>query len=157
MRIYEIPRSRAQRVGVFKSNDSSMRGSVVGIWRAVVRSNSREGPRTDSAGKDRSMASIRVALKLLMQSIQLTPWSHRFPRSRGQPYRRRFRCCCVVANSAALGSGFGLVQCHHSPHSGASVTTFYGDDRNLARHRSMDFFRFRRLFNRPAPDEMYWR
>src|SRR3984893_10746676 len=33
----------------------------------------------------------------------------------------------------------------------------YGDDRNLARYRSMDFFRFRRLFNRPAPDEMCWR
>jgi hypothetical protein len=30
----------------------------------------------------------------------------------------------------------------------------YGDDRNLARYRSMDFFRFRRLFNRPAPDEV---
>ena len=33
----------------------------------------------------------------------------------------------------------------------------YGDDRNLARYRSMDFFRFGRLFNRPAPDELCWR
>ena len=70
------------------------------------------------------MASIRVALKLLMPSIQLTPWSHRFPQSRGQPYRWRFRCCCVVANPAALGSGFGLASVSPWPHSGASLTTF---------------------------------
>jgi hypothetical protein len=39
-------------------------------------------------------------------------------------YRRRFRCCCLVANPAALGSGFGLVSVSPWPHSGASLTTF---------------------------------
>ena len=76
------------------------------------------------AGKDRSMASIRVALKLLMPSTSSRLGVIDFHNLVDSHHRQRFRCCCVVANPAALGSGFGLASVSPWPHSGASLTTF---------------------------------
>jgi len=60
------------------------------------------------------MASIRVALKLLMPSIQLTPWIQRFPQSWAAIIGGAFAAAALSLILLLSGLASAWLQCHHS-------------------------------------------